>query len=900
MSNQVRWLIMLDLRMFAHRLVPPAAIAVVALLLAAGGATGQPSSGAQGMRTVGPSPAVAGQLWEAEQAQRRERRASRAGEAARRERERSRRAYEDLATGAAMGLARAKHPQMVTRRRGSLLSLPAGQRVGRYLGDFAARIEQDGSDALVESMLPLRTLSADGVLAPVDHGLVDTAAGFAPRNPLARAHLPARLTGPITFSDIDIGVSIAAAASTAPGEKVGGAVFYANGALDTDFVIAPAVSGAEIFAQLRSERSPQTIRLRFDLPREASIRAAQNPADGVRIERDGILLATISAPKAWDADGVPVSTRYHVSETTIALEVDHRGADLAYPIMVDPYIFEDFRHWRWGTAGDNTGWSQYSNVAPGVFELSFFNWIRGLGLYAARRTGWGVGSYPCCGQVGEWVFQAPREAYIYQAEYFDNWNDFPQSCTYMGIFSPRQNLWPRQYWWKWGEGLNDTGGDRPAGRTAPYWDCPDTDDAGYNQRTFCVDMSPTRSWWCDDNTTRAAGSTYAVFGTQIPGATQTHFTNYLGGALFYEGDRDDPTTAFTQTPAGWTNDTNAPITAEVNDRGLGAQRLLVTAPTQPDWNGRLDTADVCRGDRHHRCATRLPRMTTVANLADGMSTLRAEGWDPAKRRSTVETKLYVDRAPPRVEVGGELYDDKAEPLTGDAYQLWVEATDENASGPRAGVRSIEVSLRRQSTTVFTRKSFTETPCPEASCPGELTWELLRSDVGEGTHDVRVTVLDWAGNKWESTYTITVSSTRSTEPGQAEAQTEPSATMARSGIGGCVIRPQYESGSVTRVRDGVLHGDTGEGFQSTVWLADGSYEVTHCDILKRITQSQLVALVATPDGEHRLAVEVMLPVPGTPDMVAEQRTFLAPTDPGWIAEWPREKAAMLSEVLPPTP
>ncbi|MFI5908301.1 PASTA domain-containing protein [Dactylosporangium sp. NPDC051541] len=57
---------------------------------------------------------------------------------------------------------------------------------------------------------------------------------------------------------------------------------------------------------------------------------------GVELSRDGKTVGALPPPWAYDADGTAVPAHYEVARDKVRLVVEHRGRDVAYPVVADP------------------------------------------------------------------------------------------------------------------------------------------------------------------------------------------------------------------------------------------------------------------------------------------------------------------------------------------------------------------------------------------------------------------------------------------------------------------------------------------------------------------------------------------------------------------------------------
>jgi hypothetical protein len=244
-------------------------------------------------------------------------------------------------------------------------------------------------------------------------------------------------------------------------------------------------------------------------------------------------------------------------------------------------------------------------------------------------------------------------------------------------------------------------------------------------------------------------------------------------------------------------------------------------------------------------------------------------------------------------------------LTGGAYDLGVDAEDGSPAAAQAGVKSVEVFV--DGTSQRGNGGYAEQVCPQDSCPLELEWSFERAQQGSGSKVIRVDVVDFAGNTFSESFSVTVSETPAGDPSgddtprsAAEHESGGSA-LSTIGLGPACseIVNRYRSNHV----ESVAHASRGiDGFESTVRYTDGSYRVVYCDVIGKLVKAQHVGPVETPVGVRNLVVAQTTPVLG-PNGAEEQTEYPAwpaPTNPAFIALWSEHGADTLAAVLPATP
>ncbi len=153
--------------------------------------------------------------------------------------------------------------------------------------------------------------------------------------------------------------------------------------------------------------------------------------------RDGVVLNTISAPVAVDADGIAVPARFAIDvDGELSIEVPHRGRDLRYPLMVDPEVRDVWGVLEFtGSCGGGT-----AAFAPGIW--GYAHWVSpftplcgeewagsGRGLHIKSEA-----STYLNGAVAQWAWNAPSGSYI-MSIWFDGLRHGAQgSHLFTGLF----------------------------------------------------------------------------------------------------------------------------------------------------------------------------------------------------------------------------------------------------------------------------------------------------------------------------------------------------------------------------------------------------------------------------------------------------------------------------------
>lgn len=301
-----------------------------------------------------------------------------------RDRRQSRTAHRDMDRKAAIALSRSTFGTTLTGPVWDPLQLGRGDRVDEYIGDRSARVRQsDGEVGIMQGLHPLRRHARNGRVAPVSLDLRERGGAFVSENPLVDVRFGKRAGRAVTLVGGDVAFApagVAARTATLAGDRV----FYPSVQTDTDFVAMPLAKGVETFWTLRSIDAPEQLELRVGLPAGAVLRAragdlGRPSPGGAEVMAGAERLASIAEPSAFDADGAPVDVTMRVENGALVLSVPHRSADVAYPVLVDPVITEEYHAVE---SGDEAGKS-HGNLLwwhhNASFEGGTASWVGGEG-----------------------------------------------------------------------------------------------------------------------------------------------------------------------------------------------------------------------------------------------------------------------------------------------------------------------------------------------------------------------------------------------------------------------------------------------------------------------------------------------------------------------------------------
>jgi hypothetical protein len=672
---------------------------------------------------------------DAQQARAASLRARRAEPAERASRERSRHAYTDASNGEALRVARRAHGEVLDAPVWEPLPLRGDEHIKRHLGASAAVVtDGNGNSAVFESALPMLSETDAGALEPTSLDLVRKGTEIVPANPIVPTTIGGQLGDGTHFDGTGVTFRVDGD-QEAEASVTDGKAFFANTRPDTDVVEVPQPNGVETLFDLRSADSPEEHRLHFTLPEGAALR--QGPDGGVQITRGDATLATIAPPAAWDADGVEVPTSYEVSGDDLVVQVSHRAGDYAYPIMVDPQVYWDYRNWNTNSGLSDTGW-RFLTPTPSKFgSLQLYNTWYGRGDYilTPRSTVHYTG-----GEWGAWDLWAPAGAYIFRVD-FNN-----------GHYDPSGSICLQ-------EGLLGADGGPVRDSSFGYWDTHDGQwhavgtEASvcatvWNQWTWSFYFSTDNGAHVNFDPQAAVNGNIASWGLSAFAATDAYESiGFEGGALVGLGDRIKPTAALTGiTPNTWIDGTaTAQVTGQ--DSGLGVKSLSVSSagtPTQ-SANATCNYSGPSAGPPlgSSPCpATVGPIAFPTSAMPEGVRTITASTTDAVSNSGANSWTVKIDRSAPTLNDTGTLKS-ASDGYPGPNANLHVAASDSYS-----GVQSIEVQVDG------TRKDYY---APNAACDGcslSRDWTWHDADYAPGDHEVKVIATDFAGHTAIDRWTVT--------------------------------------------------------------------------------------------------------------------------------------------------
>jgi hypothetical protein len=690
----------------------------------------------------------------------------RATPAAAKARRASRRRFRHLSRAEAITRARATFPE-ATREELFDGGDHGDIKVERAVGEFSSVVKdrQTGRTLVASSTSPLRDKNAQGKTASVDLSLKDMGTQLAPENALAPMKIKERSAAKVRFPAIDLSFGLAGGAKARTATVRSDRAYFAETETDSDAFVAPTPDGAELSVQLRSEDSPERFSLAFDLPEGATLKRAvskhpipNDPPQTIEVAKDGKPIAYVSPPIAHDAEGMAVPSKITAKGDRVILEVDHRGRDLMYPLIVDPEVHQYFidaawSDWVWGQSlGASSGGFGRAVNDPAYYPR---------GLYQSHPTN----TYNANYSYANFVYRAPPNTHIYRftpagmAHEPLTINGLNHTVWFNGIMNSPYTAWENVSYTDQGGGS----GGNPFGpkSTSAYG--------------FTHDFCQNGAYRCDPR----AGSeqNYAVIGFQTINATGACCGVYSGGAIgrnktqyatTYLSEQLAPTLTGDQpASSGWRNDNAQRTTilnSGANDAGLGVYALSLTGAA----TGSTTKRPACTGyakSPEGFCPFNYSTQFSYT-LDEGTSTLGLQAQDAVDNYSPIHAWTeHIDRTPPTLSLSGSLYDHRNqaadhrdEGLYDKGYTLDVSAQDgsrSSAAAERSGVRAIDLQVTDSNGQVVQNSSDPAPQDCDSSCPKSRKWTLDTDTLGDGVYTATASARDGVGLSRSVDFSITI-------------------------------------------------------------------------------------------------------------------------------------------------
>jgi tripartite motif-containing protein 71 len=681
-------------------------------------------------------------LAEQEEAKREEELASPAAE---KEREDSRRAYAGLSPAQAEELLAVKFPEFLASLNADPARTLSDSHLEHNLGEGDAVVTTDGDTQLLEGSYPVETQNDEGELEKVDVSLQETTDGYEAENPLVELAIADSAADGIVLGGEGSAADLPPIAVAQVGAEGSAARLFGDKNVffgevepgsDTDLLVSPTALGVEVANLLRTADSPETLRFHVDLPAVAELRA--EPSGGAEvITADGSILYRVGRPVAFDAQGSQVPTTLEIEGDNLVLEVPHREADVAYPILVDPQLEMNWNQGNLPGIAPNGPWIPYVSAANnGIsYGTSDTFWPNTPGLYFAAQEG-----YLGANIWTQLAYFPPNEnSYIAKAVI----NTFPRKDACALVKDP----YDYTGMWTWNNGGT---------AETPHWNGYRTNDA-YNY---------------GNSTINAWGNEFVIgYGNASARINPCWRNVRVGGTQIWLEDWQYPyLNSVGATPEGWTKKDGTARTFNVSatDAGLGVKTVRMFGVGTQVW----DWKKVCTGTWESPCPTSGSGQITFTtsgfpyegryNSEGKERKFTVQALDPTDKSWQIERPLWLDGVAPLVSLKGQLAvatdqvgsTEKAQETTAKddelslpTYKLEVEADD---GADRSGVQEIKVYLDKDpgkepgATPVATKSAGS---CPTAGCGRTLSMEytLRLPGLEAGKHSLWVVAVDKVGN-----------------------------------------------------------------------------------------------------------------------------------------------------------
>lgn len=773
------------------------------------------------------------------------------------EREESLEAFTDLSSDEAKALLQAEFTEQLAWVNQDPARMLSDASIDQMLTPTAARITADGNTMLLDGTMPVRVPAEDGGLSKVDLDLVSNGQGFSQANPLVPLYLPSYASDGVMIGGDGLSVKPVLTDGARIAQHLGDKdLFYPETQTDTDMLAMPMSSGVELFSQLRSVQSPEELRFDLTLPSGAELRPSGE--GGAEVVDEDQVLARVPAPKAIDAQGAEVPVQMSIEGNALVLGVPHRSMDVAYPLLVDPAIAEDWAtygstSWYGGSSLaslENSTWaftsSDYGRYKWGTWPIyrAFGGSNRGLFISATNinETQWAY-------RNGQWSYTVPGQStYITAAGVNPFWRDnhgcdnltqYPEPHDYIGLWSPYWSPAPQNYGWMYFQK------DAAQGYGYAFAE-PPHDWRQYTAQVFIVGLGN------------------GVYNTA---AIPCWRDIYVGGAYVWLDDVEQPSLATSSTDQ-WMDKTPVRLNVSAADPGLGVKSFTATATTASGSSQTWTTSSSCSGLRANPCpaswnlfAANQPSLNYDPSvLPEGVDTLSVTAYDATQKlsKTTNGMTIRVDHGPPSVSFSGSLTEQAKLGTTRPSYKVHLSATDGSATQYRSGAIGFVVKVDGAQI-----DKYWPGDCQGVSCAVWADYTLESAKLAVGHHTMTVEASDEVGRVGTQSLGFDI----------ARDKTAPSVAVSGE-LAGTSKAPVGPFATVT-----VVGTDVGTGVTSLKVKVDGASveEASQpcpdgaCQLTKTVEPN----LMALPSGTHVIEFVV---TDGAGNLKVESRQFVLDSAP----------------------
>ncbi len=662
---------------------------------------------------------------------------------AEREREESQDAYADLTAAQAEALLGGEFAEQLARIDQDPARALSDARLDRTLSPNTALVSVNGDTMLMEGTIPVRATTEEGDLAKVDLDLEQDSNGYVLQNPITEVALPEDASEPISIGDDGFAISPVLGEPARPVHPLDGEdVQYFETQKDSDLIVSSLAAGAELFSLLRSAESPEELRFEITLPTGAELR--EDGEGGAEVVREGARLIRIPAPLAFDAQGADIPIEMRVEGRFLVITVEHRGKDLAYPLLVDPEAVNenwyengnDWYHygnlwalepgtspWVWGTSNGGRFWAGTKpiNSKPGLSE-------RGLFISATSLS-----TSQAANQYGQFTLTAPGTDSYFSAALINPFWRWDNSCGYQTYPEPHDysGLW--NDYWGWATFHSNW--------ARVY---------GYGIETPFEQLKGTPDEW------RAGTGHVLVIGMGTgngAGKIPCWRDLYAGGVNLWMDDWNQPVLT-TSSTGQWMDSAPARLNVSATDAGLGVRKFEAEGIDKSGTTRKWETWHSCTGGFKARCpqtwnlgeASQPQLLYDPSVLPEGIDTLSVTAYDAVLRKSTTTNGMTVriDHAAPAITLSGTLTEQATLGTERTKYKVRADASDgvagsEKPEDARAGVTGIVFKNDGQAVGEY------KPGCSTQSCSAYQELEVPASELSAGSHTLTVTATDALGH-----------------------------------------------------------------------------------------------------------------------------------------------------------
>lgn len=649
------------------------------------------------------------------------------------EREASRMKYTGLTGSQAEQLLGTQFAEELQVLSGEPAKLLSEATLERPVGTTGAVVIDEGHRQLLEGTEPVRAVDDEGDLAKVDLTLEKTTGGYEPVNSLVELTIPQSADEGVELGDQELQIAQESAGDASIARPFGEMeVFYPEVEVDTDLLVMPVSRGVELLDQLRSEKSPETLRFHMQMPLGASLRSNSGAIDVV--SANGSKLAEVPPPSAIDAQGQDVPVEMRAEGDAIVLSIAHVQGDFAYPILVDPEVKEEWYFHNWNSGENlqaltngawtwNTGEGASSSWVWGTTDCQYVHscWGSGRGLYIETPSG----TLPK-DKWGQWSYSAPNaETYLAQAWVSPFFRDDHTNCN------------EKKY-----EAPNDYVG---------MWNAKSGSYEGhilYNEST--------------KNNGQGSASITAVgdvliIGMGTAGGIKTPCFRAVdaGGVAIWLEDYYRPSLT-TSSTGQWMDTSPVRLSVSAYDAGLGVKKFKAVTSKVGGGTEEWWTENVCSGLYGSRCpqtwnlgeASQPQLNYSPAALPEGIDKLSVTAYDAIEKPSltTNEMTIRVDHAAPTITLSGTLTEQGKIGTELSSYTILAEAKDGNpASETPAEARSGVTKLTIETDGKEVTPPYIPKCAGESNCGAYKELEVPAVELSAGTHVLKVKATDALGH-----------------------------------------------------------------------------------------------------------------------------------------------------------